>query len=190
MAQDHLKALDWSPDGAKLAVEVGIPNLPHEIVVLDAQDGQELSRFPGEQPAWSPDSRTLIIKSCSPGCGLWQVEIDGSPVKQITSNGTDSYPAWSPDGQYLAFSSLQRAGNWEIYWLRLADEHIFQVTDRPGTDTTPVFGPCGQEIYLRTDEYGSWWITAVKLDGSDEYKIREGVGPTNDWGLARPAVHF
>jgi len=189
MAQDHIKSLAWSPDGRWLAVEVGIPNLTHEIVIIDAQDGEQRSRFPGEQPAWNLDSRNLIIKSCSTGCGLWQVDIGGNIEKQITFDSTDSYPAWSSDGQYLAFSSQQRHGNWEIYLLKVADQQILRLTNRVGTDTTPVFGPCGQEIYLRTDHYGSWWITAMTIDGEDEYTIKEGVGPTNDWGLARPAVY-
>jgi hypothetical protein len=189
MAQDHIKNIAWSPDGAMLAVEIGIPTLPHEIVVIEARDGQEISRFPGEQPAWSPDSQMLVIKRCSQDCGLWQVDLEGNPERQLTFYGTDSYPAWSPDGQHLVFSSQERHGNWEIYKLRFEDNEISRLTNRSGSDTTPVFGPCGQEIYIRTDHYGSWWITAMKLDGSDEYKIREGVGPTNDWGLARPAVY-
>jgi hypothetical protein len=51
-----------------------------------------------------------------------------------------------------------------------------------------VFDSCSQEIYFRTDQYGSWWITAMKLNGEDEYKVQEGIGSTSDWGLARPAV--
>jgi hypothetical protein len=186
--QDHIKSMVWSPDGRKLAVDVGAPGLPHEIVIIDARDGQELSRFPGEHPAWSPNSQKLVIKSCEPGCGLWLVDLDGGNKQQITFDGTDSYPTWSPDGRYLAFSASGRAGNWEIYRLDWTNHQVTRLTNRPGTDTTPVFDPCGQEIYLRTDEYGSWWITAMKLDGSDEYKIQEGVGATSNWGLARPAI--
>lgn len=188
MAQDHIKSLAWSPDGNRLAVEVGIPSTNFEIVVIDANDGQVLSRFPGEQPAWSPDSQKLVIKSCQSDCGLWLVNADGSGGSQITFEGTDSYPDWSQSGEFIAFSSHARDGNWEIYLLDLTNNRITQVTHRPGTDTTPVFGPCGQEIYLRTDQYGSWWITAIKLDGSNEYKVKEGVGATTEWGLARPAV--
>jgi WD40 repeat protein len=189
VAQDHIKNIAWSPDGRRLAFEVGPPGLPHEVIVIDARNGQEFSRFPGEQPAWSPNSQKLVIKNCGPQCGLWQVDLDGSDGEQLTFDGTDSYPNWSSDGQYLVFTSQTRHNNWEIYRLHLADNEIVRLTNRPGTDTTPVFGPCGQEIYLRTDQYKSWWITVMKLDGSDEYKIKEDVGPTDDWGLARPAIH-
>jgi uncharacterized repeat protein (TIGR01451 family) len=188
IAQDHIKNIVWSPDGSKLAFEVGPPNIAHEVVVVDSRDGQTISRFPGEQPAWSPDSKKLVIKSCGSECGLWLVNLDGSDGQQLTFVESDSYPAWSPAGEYLAFAS-ERDQDWEIYLLRLADGELQRLTRRPGTDTTPVFGPCGQNLYLRTDSYGSWWITVMKLDGSDERKVQEGVGFSDDWGLARPAVH-
>ncbi len=186
--RDHVLNIAWSPDGRWLAFEVGPPNLPHEVVVADARNGQEISRFPGEQPAWSPNSEKLVVKSCAPGCGLWQVNRDGSNGVQVTFEDTDSYPAWSPTGDYLAFSS-QREGNWEIYLLRWVDGQVLRLTERAATDTSPVFGPCGRQVYMRTDAFGSWWVTLIKLDGSDERKVREGVGPSDDWGLARPAVY-
>lgn len=186
--RDHIKNIAWSPDGLKIAVEVRPPDLPHEIYIVDARDGDEISSFPGEQPAWSPNSQRLVIKSCEPGCGLWLVNAQGKIQQQVTTDGTDSYPAWSLDGQYLVFSSFERAGNWEIYRLDWTDNQLTRLTHRPGTDTTPVFDSCSQEIYFRTDQYGSWWITAMKLNGEDEYKVQEGIGSTSDWGLARPAV--
>ena len=190
VSQDHIKSLAWSPDGSKLAFEVGEPGMPHhEVAVVNAADGQPISRFSGEHPAWSSDGQTLVIKACLPGCGLWQVNPDGSGGQQLTFDSSDSYPTWSPTGQEVAFAS-QRDGDWEIYRLRLAGKELIRVTDRPGTDTTPVFGACGQELYVRTDAEGSWWITVMRLDGSDERKVAEGVGPSDEWGLARPAIYY
>jgi TolB protein len=185
---DHVKNIAWSPDGTKLAFEFGQPGMTHEIRVVDSRDGQQISNFSGEQPGWSPDSQKLGIKACLPDCGLWQVNFDGSGRQQITFHKTDSYPAWSPDDQYLAFTSEQD-GDWEVYLIRLADGDLQPLTDRPGTDTTPVFGPDSQEVYLRTDAFGGWRITVMTLDGRNERLVKEGVGPSDDWGLARPAVH-
>jgi len=188
LAQDHIKNLTWSPDGTKIAVEIGPPGIAHEIAIIDSDDGRELYRFAGEQPAWSPNSQQLVIKGCFDACGLWLVEVDGSLVRQITTDSTDSYPTWSPAGDQIAFSSFNRDGNWEIYLLQIDSDAVTRLTNRKGTETTPVFGPCGQNLYLRTDAYGSWWITTMRLDGSGEYKVQEGVGSTEEWGLARPAV--
>jgi TolB protein len=149
-----------------------------------------MHRYPGAQPTWSSDSQKLAIKTCAPACGLWQVNFDGSEAKPLTTDGTDSYPTWSPTGQFLAFTS-RRDGNWEIYLLRLDDNSLQRLTNRPATDVTPVFSPNGQEIYLRTDDQGggdAWRITAITIDGSSERLVKEGVGPSDDWGLARPAI--
>ncbi|HFQ93709.1 MAG TPA: hypothetical protein ENK32_06850, partial [Anaerolineae bacterium] len=186
---DHVKNMDWSPGGKKLAAEIGPPGLTHHILVVDARDGHEISRFPGEQPAWSPDSQELIIKSCAPECGLWKVGFDGGSGELLTGDSTDSYPAWSADGQHLVFTSRARTGDWEIYRLSPSNGELLRLTHRPGTDTTPVLSPDGLEIYFRTDAFGEWQIRAMAIDGSNERLVRDGVGPSDDWGLARPAAH-
>jgi Tol biopolymer transport system component len=184
---NHVKNLAWSPDGAKLAFEYGPPDRFHEIIVINPANGQKINNFPGEQPAWSPDSQKLTIKACLPSCGLWQVNLDGSNGQQLTFHDSDSYPSWSRNGD-LAFSS-QQAGNSEIYLLRPGSDPPQRLTNRTGTDTTPVFSPDGLEIYLRTNAFGNWQITAITLDGGNERPIKEDVGPSDEWGLARPAVH-
>ncbi len=190
---NNVENITWSPDGTKLAFEIEMPGIADQIVVVDVNDSREISRFYGEQPAWSPNSQNLVIKACRPGCGLWLTNFLGSVEQQITYDGTDSYPAWSLNGRYLAFASENRDGDWEIYWLQMADDtpqgQPQRLTWRDGVDTTPVFGPDGREIYLRTDAFGGWRITAIRMDGSNERLVMEGVGPSNDWGLARPAVH-
>jgi dipeptidyl aminopeptidase/acylaminoacyl peptidase len=186
---EHIANMDWSPDGIKLAIEVGPPDVPHQIFVIDTRDGQEISRFPGEQPAWSPDSQELVIKSCAPECGLWKLGFDGSGGKLLTIDSTDSYPNWSLTGQYIAFTSRFRTGDWEIYRLNVADGKVEQLTNRPGTDTTPVFSPDSLEIYYRTDAIGDWQIRVMAVDGRTERALIDDVGPSEDWGLARPAVH-
>ncbi|MBN1993884.1 MAG: AAA-like domain-containing protein [Anaerolineae bacterium] len=187
---DHVKNVTWSLDGTKLAFEFGPPyNTTHAVVIVDVRNGQELNRFPGEQPAWLPNSAELVIKSCQPECGLWQV--GGATNKLLTRDPTDSYPAISPDGKYMVFSSRFRDVDWEIYRFNLQDqaEEILRLTQRAGTDTTPVISPDGLEIYLRTDAFGDWQVTAMTIDGKNERLIKGNIGASEDWGLARPAVH-
>jgi Tol biopolymer transport system component/tetratricopeptide (TPR) repeat protein len=189
---DHVTNLNWSPDGRMLAFEVGPVGVTHQIFVIDARDGREVSRFAGEQPTWSPNSQELVIKSCLPECGLWRVGIDGSSGNLLTNDSTDSYPTWSADGSHIVFASRSRAGDWEIYRLEAASgdlQNIVRLTNRLGSDTTPVFSPDSLEIYFRTDTSGSWQIRAMAVDGTHERVVKEDVGPSDDWGLARPAVH-
>jgi tetratricopeptide (TPR) repeat protein len=187
---DHVRNMDWAPNGDRLAVEVGPPLVTHQISILDTRNGEEISRFPGEQPTWSPDGQELAIKSCAPECGLWKVGFDGGGGELLTSDSTDSYPTWSSSGEYIVFTSRARTGDWEIYRLRLADGDLRRLTFRPGTDTTPVFSPDGLEIYFRTDTFGEdWRIMAISVDGRKERLIIGDIGPSIDWGLARPDVY-
>jgi serine/threonine-protein kinase len=186
-AEDYIKSIAWAPDGAKIAYETAPPGSVPTIVVVDPLSGREISRFPGGQPAWSPDGQQMAIKACAPGCGIWQVNFEGYDGQQITFEASDSYPSWSRNN-VLAFCT-QRDGNWEIYTLNLNTGSMERVTEREGTDVTPVFSPDGREIYLRTDTYGGWRVTALELGRGDERTIKEGVGDSADWGLARPAVN-
>ncbi len=185
--EDHIKNISWSPDGTKIAYQVTPPGQKSNIVIVEAQTGKEISRYPGEEPTWGPDGQKLAVKTCAPECGLWMVNFDGGNAEQITFDGTDSYPNWSDTGR-LTFSS-NRDNNWEIYILDLDTNNITRVTNRPATDVTPVFSRDGREIYLRTDHFGGWRVTAINLNSGDERTVREGVGKSNDWGLARPAVY-
>lgn len=192
---DYVKNIVWSSDDTKLAFEIEPPGIASQIVVVDANGGREISRFPGEQPAWSFDSQKLVIKACLAPCGLWLINFDGRGAEQLTFDSTDSYPAWSPEGKYLVFASENRDDDWEIYRLRMSgydpQGEPERFTHRDGVDTTPVFSPDGQELYIRTNAGSGgdeWRIIALSLDGGEARTIIEGIGPSNDWGLARPAV--
>jgi Tol biopolymer transport system component len=192
---EYVKNIVWSPDGTKLAFETEPPGVASRILVVDANGGREISRFPGEQPAWSFDSQKLVIKACLAPCGLWLINFDGGGAEQLTFESTDSYPAWSPEGEYLVFASENRDDDWEIYRLRMSgydpQGEPERLTRQDGVHTTPVFSPDGQDLYIRTNAGSGgdeWRIIALSLDGGEPRTIIEGIGPSNDWGLARPAV--
>ncbi|MCB0156292.1 MAG: PD40 domain-containing protein, partial [Anaerolineae bacterium] len=187
-AVDHIHSMAWSPDGSKLALEVGPPGVTHQVFIINAETGEEISRFPGEQPAWGPDGGELIIKSCNPECGLWRVGFDGGSGRLLTPGSTDSYPTWSPDGRFIVYTSRATSGDWEIYRLDLETNVVQPLTSRAGSDTTPVFSSDGREIYFRTDAYGAWRVMAMAIDGTGERLVQDDVGVSEDWGLARPAV--
>src|SRR5262245_54041752 len=65
-------------------------------------------------PAWSPDSKTLVFFSSMGGSEqrqLWLVNSDGSGAKKITNlNGYAARPRWSHDGKHVAFLYVEGAG--------------------------------------------------------------------------------
>lgn len=206
--KDHIRNIAWSPDGAMLAFEVDPPTEEPQVVIIDA-NGRPISQFRGREPGWSPNSTHLIIKSCVPDCGLWLVNTAGQIEQRLTANSEDSYPVWSPLG-YVAFSRLIDSSR-ELFLLRLPtnldfldDDWLTQnrpqrLTTLNSTATAPVFSPGGRELYFRTDERGGsdhWDIRLIRLQPGGgppgiiiDEPIVEGVGPSDDAGLARPAVN-
>jgi len=204
----NVQNIVWSPDGDKLAFEVVVnPEDPPEswrsqvrISRADPEDGYvELGAFDGRQPAWSPDSQQVVAQSCKGSeCGLLIVRCQGDScdyenAERITEDVSDSFPTWSTHDD-IAFTS-NRDGNQEIYLLRLADSRLQNLTQRVGSDITPVFSPTGQQIYFRTDaSEEDWQIQAITLTNNRQAvlsidPVQSGLGHDNlNWGLVRPAV--
>ena len=65
-------------------------------------------------PAWAPDSKTLVVfSSVDEGeqRQLWIVNADGSDPRKVTNlNGYAARPRWSHDGKQIAFLYIEGAG--------------------------------------------------------------------------------
>jgi len=105
----------FSPDGRLVAVVQAVPGgtPPVQIAVIsmDGSSATKLIAAPSHfvlgQLAWSPDGRSVILRSDQKGVGnLWSQPIDGSAPKQITNFTSDliSNFALSRDGKRLAIS--------------------------------------------------------------------------------------
>ncbi len=205
----NVQNIAWSPDGDKIAFEVIVnpevspDNWRSQVRVIRADPAGgyiELSDFDGRQPAWSPGSQSLVAQTCKgSSCGLFVINCTGGNcdyenASQITFDITDSYPSWSVDN-LVAFTT-KRDGNHEIYILDLADNDLRNLTNRPGTDITPIFSPDGRQVFFRTDfpEGMGWEIQVMTLD--DSRRIVQGIntvfesvgGDDRNWGLVRPTV--
>ena len=73
---------------------------------------------------------------------LYVQPFEGGPASRITELPSTSArgPQWTPDGQYIVFFSTER-GNDDIYQIRLSDLFIKRLTDTPGNESWPVWGP-------------------------------------------------
>jgi acylaminoacyl-peptidase len=112
-----------SPDGAHLAwVQSTAASTSKQTYIREASGNAptKLVRLPvtGERtdfdPAWSPESKTLVFFSSAGERSqrqLWTVESDASGAKKISNlNGYAARPRWSHDGKQIAFLYIEGAG--------------------------------------------------------------------------------
>src|SRR4030095_963543 len=82
-------------------------NMTPFIEVMDANGSHVRRLGPGDEPALSADgTRIAFVRSAGTGTGIWIMGVDGSGLRQITSNPKwmDESPSWSPDGTQVAFA--------------------------------------------------------------------------------------
>ncbi|HEV8197217.1 MAG TPA: DPP IV N-terminal domain-containing protein, partial [Gemmatimonadales bacterium] len=101
----QLQDMALSPDGKKIAFEVR-----GEIFAVSAKDGGgalRVTRSPAvdEQPAWSPDSRTLVYVSGRSGAlNVYSYDFTTGTETRLTDQPlNDVTPKFSPDGKRVAF---------------------------------------------------------------------------------------
>ena len=67
---------------------------------------------PAEGPAFSPNGKRIAFQRST--VGIFTMNVDGTGLHRLTTNGRDSYPTWSPDGKSIAF--VRPLGPaWKVY---------------------------------------------------------------------------
>jgi WD40-like Beta Propeller Repeat len=62
-------------------------------------------------PAFSPNGKRIAFARL--GVGILTMNVDGTGLRRLTTNGRDSYPVWSPAGSQIAFVRPYKA-EWRI----------------------------------------------------------------------------
>jgi phosphate transport system substrate-binding protein len=179
----------WSPNGDMLAFDAARGGPDRRIYFLGTEDNQQYNiEIPGEQADWSPNSNQVVYRSGRDGKqGIWISNRDGSGTRNITNDGSDSFPAWSPDGQSIAFHR-DSGGNVDIYVMNVDGGNVRRLTDVAGPDTLPTWTPDGR-IVFRSARGGSWGIYIMNADGSNQQRVIANADPGPDWAFGRMDVH-
>jgi Tol biopolymer transport system component len=138
-----------------------------------------------EQPAWSPDSRTITYSQTDTDLGgadpnLYVMPAAGGEGRLITIFDSQTEPDWSPDGSMLAYQFGLGLGGDDIRMVRPDGSGDVALTnDLLIGDWTPAWAPSGKRLVI-SREIGIW---TVATDGSDLRQIvkpPQGSAPVYD----------
>jgi Ca2+-binding RTX toxin-like protein len=122
-----------SPDGVVAFVR-GTTNAPtgDQLVLLEGGAERVLLAQAGVgAPDWSPDGRMLALTI---GGSVYTVARDGTDLRRLTNEISDSEPAYSPDGTLIAF---ERAG--DIWTMTTSGSELRNVTQSPIRESQPAW---------------------------------------------------
>ena len=115
----------WSPDGKWIAFLRQVSDYEYALMLVPALGGRErkltqiryLFVLPNSRPAWSPDSKFLVVSSALPGenyQSLARVSVESGETTRLLTDNSHSHlnllmPSISPDGRWLAFTKTRIA---------------------------------------------------------------------------------
>ena len=165
-----------------------------EIYVMDPDGGRVTpltTRLSGQELAWSPDGRTLLVYSIGP-FDLFRIGSDGSDLRVFLAGWMMHFvPAfsWSPDGSRIAFAGYCIApgctptGVDQIQVMNADTSGIHTLTAAPPQRdaASPSWSPDGKRIvFVRyaAPIRGAAQIWTMNADGSGQTFITGGAAPS------------
>jgi Tol biopolymer transport system component len=168
--------LRWGPDSARLAYvthtgEAMRASDSIDIIVIDAADGAELQRWPGLEPAWTPDGAQIIFFRAQPDDPNF-VDLYAYDLLDGTERALDARPGnieqfdIAPDSATIAYTYYEIINNVRqggLFAVDLADGEPRSLTEEQDGHAL-VYSPDGTMIAFEGLEGGFYLMNA---DGSD-----------------------
>jgi serine/threonine protein kinase len=126
----------------------------------------------GHLPSWSHDGRSIVYCSDTfaaasqrgpPTSRLHVIDL-ASGAQRDLETGDAIQPSWSPHGYRIAYWSLIRGSQRDIWTVGADGTKALAVTDDPALDWNPVWSPDGEELYFISDRGGSMNLWRVRID--------------------------
>lgn len=150
-----------SPDGTRLAVEIGDDLWIHEI------DSNTSSRFTSEDvyraPVWSHDGASLSFAKWPGRAGMLHRSTDfSSPAESSTTPG---FPyAWTTDGKHLLFGRIGDGTGLDI-WTLPRDGEARPLVVTPAHEGDAALSPDGNWLAFTSNESGQYQIYVQPFPG-------------------------
>jgi dipeptidyl aminopeptidase/acylaminoacyl peptidase len=161
----------WSPDGSQIAfMDVRFGHAWAVSVI--SSSGGPLQSFPGSDPNWLPEGRSIICSRSRPDdkaplAGIFRIELESGKSSFIPNSQGRFSPRVSPDRPYIAAFS-QTATELLLFdsktkqWSSLAKSGLFSYN---------LWSPDGQYVYMRDSHAGSPRIVRVRIPNGEMEEV-------------------
>jgi len=159
--------------------------------------------YDDNQPAWSPDSKSIAFVSnrdpepdLTLNSDIWVVSADntdlGRTLLQVTKNpGEDENPVWSPDGKQIAYITTLDVKN---FWYStrylavvpsLGGEPRVLTRNVDRNMGSPQFGDAGKSIFFQFEEAGQVCLARIPAAGGEIKRTIDGPRVVYDYTLGK-----
>jgi TolB protein len=203
LAAASIKFTDWVSIGAEGLVKVGLTetgdSLKADFRFYDVASGRQLLQkgyagtlkdgrrfahtFVDEVIFFLTGSKGIFrtkiasVRKVGNSRELWVMDVDGSNLRQITSNGSiNLLPNWTRDGGGVLFTSYIRH-NPNLYSTPLAGGRPTLVSGERGLNTGGTMSPDGKKVALTLSRDGNSEIYTMNPDGTNLVRL------TNEWAI-------
>jgi dipeptidyl aminopeptidase/acylaminoacyl peptidase len=125
--------------------------------------------------SFSPDGTQVAYASAGEDGANWDiwVKIVGQvEARRITTDpAVEDFPAWSPDGAQIAFDSVARDGNRDVWTIGVDGSGLRRITQDPAHDIVPSWSHDGRVIYFASSRTGRFEVWRTSADGGAEVQI-------------------
>jgi serine/threonine-protein kinase len=184
----------FSPDGKRLAVEVG-EGRTREVWVYDLErDAFTRLAVNGGGPVWTPDGQRITYYAGdekSDTANLYWRRADGAGDAQRLTVSKDYQLAfsWRPDGRTLAFIEFNSAGGTNFDVMTLSVEGDEKSGWKPG-EPKPFVNTVSNEGYPDFSPDGRWLAYGSDESGRFEVYVRPFPGPGGKWQISSGGGRF
>ena len=172
---DLILAPQWSADGKKLAMGVGLftsfmdftagnkkpvdaVNGGAQVAIIndDGSGFQELTSGANNNafPSFAPDGKHLVYRTLGPeGQGLRVMTLADHSTVKLTAEW-DNFPLWSPRGDRIAFVRRNPAGDFQIFTIHPDGSGLKQLSTTHGNDAHLAWSPDGEHLLFASSRMG------------------------------------
>ena len=146
------------------------------------QEGEftPLRETPGDyyNPALSPNGKRLALEiHTGKGSDIWVYDEDGDTLARLTFGENNSFPVWTPDGQRIVYTSQEKGGPANLWWIRADGSGDAQrlIQGQYTQNARSWRPPDGKVLAFRqTNPSTGWDVMTVAIEGNEKSGWKPG----------------